>query len=89
MIDIGIHPVAIILMGLAFDIAGASLIVSPLLKLVKTNFPKGEPKGSSMGMIDLQYNYKEDSKSQSHGRLGLGLLATGFVLQGIGMVLNI
>ena len=89
MIDIGIHPVAIILMGLAFDIAGASLIVSPLLKLVKTNFPEGEPKGSVMGNIDLPHHYKQDSKSQTHGRLGLGLLVTGFILQGIGMVLNI
>jgi len=89
MIDIGFHPVWIVLGGLFLDIVGASLIVSPLLKLVKTNFPEGEPKGSEMGLIDLPHHYKQDSGSQKRAWVGLGFLSTGFVLQGIGMVLNI
>ena len=88
MIELWLDSVWIILMGLGMDIAGACLIVSPLLKLVKTNYPDGTPKGSEMGMVDMKHGFNQDVESQRRAKVGLSLLIFGFILQGAGNYLQ-
>jgi len=88
MIELWFHPVWIILSGLVLDIAGAFLIISPLLKLVKMNYPEGDPKGSELGLVDMKHGYNQDVKTQQQAKWGLGLLIFGFILQGVGNFLQ-
>jgi len=78
----------LVITGLGFDVAGAILILFPLLHLVKINNPKGDPSPNEKrfvgGIVDLKHGYDQDVKAQTGARIGLGFLVFGFILQIIG-----
>ena len=83
-----IEPVCVIFFGLALDVVGAILIVSPLLYMAKRNYPEGDPSPDKKkfvgGITDLKHGYDSDVSAQKRAWLGLGFLISGFAFQALG-----
>ena len=76
----------LIIIGLFFDIAGAYLIVSPLLNYVRKI--KGKEFGQKVDYYEekefVRPNPAKEFRIQTRVRIGLALLAFGFFLQIVG-----